>query len=933
MRYCCLLLLLLCSVWSNAQNVDFLGADFNSADSWRQERENFVTNDDGFLTDTSSIYDTDIISREIDGLVPENGDIRLRFQVRCNYDNSSVNNFHIYILANGNDPLDPDFRGFAIATGHKPNYKTYSLIYNNGGEIEVLANTDITITKKNPSLDVVRTANGMWYVNSRNIYSEPAGRFHLANTFVTTFSFTKTGARNFEIKFEEFSQTQNSNPQKSSVDSVKLLSPNTLRVFHNARLDEAVVADVRHYSMNGIHPESVDCRFWYSDIRFREMIPSGIPLDVRISGLADIWGNAVEPYSQILYQAGREDVVINEIMVDLSPAPFALPKNKYVEIFNASAQDLRLDGYRFYINDLEYELPDIIFPSGEYMILCANDTAFAKYGLYANILQESKLTVSDKTLILTNKTGAVVDSVTYSQKLYHDPTRQDGGYSIERRDPRNSCSGMENWHASTDLSGGTPGRKNSQFQVYVDNTIPVVVSYKTLSPNEFRIEFSEALWEAQVWLNGGLAESIVLAENTVTANFAHPMRKGANILMAQATDLCRTDGLTDTLSIDYEPFEVVSAYAVSSYQLIMTFSNDLDNVQTDNFVLSDGQIPILCEFTSDGRRNIMLTFADDFASDRKYSITILNLRNSISEAIHDTRISFRYHALAYGDLLINEVMYYPNVGEKRYVEVYNNSGSDVFLYGLTLRHHNAALDATKSAMSQSHSILRDGEYAVLAADTASVSSVYGAPSEALAYCPGLPALNTGKGYVVLVSADGEVLDSMYYEKSMHSTILQSVRGVALERVSVGEESLVTENWQSAQAEYGYATPGFRNSVSLVPDDDEIDEPLPELPSGEAVHMENQLIRPGDMDRAMCISLNFRRMNVCVSASIFDDNGRPRRSLITQEMVYPGYEILWDARDDHGSFCKMGIYIVLIKAWDPTGWTKTYKLACVVGSGR
>ncbi len=931
------LVLMMASVTAYSQKTDFMTPDFNSAHSWQQERDNFITNGEGFLSDTSSIYDTDIISRRIDGLVPEDGDLRLRFQVRCNFDNSSVNNFHVYIIANGADPTDPDFRGFAIGTGHKPNYKTYSLIYNNGGNIEVLANTDISITKKNPILDVQRSSNGVWYINSQKIYAEPAARYHLANTFITTFSFTKTGAGNFEIKFLEFSSSANRSAQKSQLDSVSIISPrniaSAIRIFNNARLDGAAAASAGNYSLNGRHPSKVDYRFYYTDLFFGEgCLASGVDLRLAASNLKDWRGNPVAPFSQTLYQAGREDIVINEIMVDLSPAPFALPKNKYVELFNASARDIRLEGYTFRINDLEYGLPDIVFPSGRYLILCASDTAFARYGLFANILQESRLTVADRTLFLVNKTGLIVDSVAYSQKLYHDPARKDGGYSMERRDPRNSCSGSENWHASTDLSGGTPGRQNSQYQIYVDTTLPSVLAYEAISPGQFRIDFSEPVSEAQFWLNGLKPESMLLEGSSATVTFSKPMRKGANTLTARATDLCRSVGAGDTISIRYEPFAVEAIHAVSPYQVIVSFSTGIAEVSTDNFVLSDGQIPILCEFTSDGRRFVMLSFADDFQSNRKYTLSIRNLGNSMGEIISGREIAFRYHALMPGDLLINEVMYYPRVGEKRYVEIYNNSGSDVFLYGLMLRHLSAGLDVSKTAILQSHSILPDGGYAVAAADTASVMEVYGAAADVMAYCPGLPALNTSKGYVVLLSAEGAVLDSMYYEKSMHSNILQSVRGVALERVSLEEESMGPGNWQSAQAGCGYATPGFRNSVCGDSDSGNEDEPMPGLTAGEEVVMENQLIRPGDMDRTLGISLNIPRREVCVSVSVYDDSGRQRRSVCTQEMVYPGYEISWDARDDHGSLCKAGIYVVLIKAWDPTGWTKNYKLACVVGTG-
>lgn len=928
------LVLMMASVTAYSQKTDFMTPDFNSAHSWQQERDNFITDSDGFISDTSHTYDTDVISRGIDGLLPENGDISLNFTVRCNYDNSSVNNFHIYIIANGNDPMDPDFRGFAVGTGHKPNYKTYSLIYNHGGNISVLANTDITITKKNPTLHVVRTSGGQWLINGNAVYTEPPARFHLSNTLVTTFSFNRTGAGNFGIRFNEFEQSIKPNHQKSHLDSAAIISRNVVRIFNNARLYASTAENRNNYSLNGKHPQKVDYRFYYTDLYFDDgCLSSGAELKLVAAGIRDFAGMDVEPFAQTFYQAGREDVVINEIMVDLSPAPFALPKNKYVELLNTSGRSLRLDGYTFCIGDLEYQLPDINFPPEGFLILCANDTAFARYGKCAGILQESRLTVSDKVLMLRNKIAGLVDSVAYSQKLYNDPTRQDGGYSMERRDPLNSCSGNANWHASTDLSGGTPGRQNSQYQVYVDTSIPEVMQCVAISPGKFSVEFSEPVAEAIFSLNGIAPNEVSISGGSALVTFPKPMRRGINELSASATDLCRTVGPVCAISLEYTPFAVESLHAISPYQLIITFSGDVGDVSTENFILSDGQMPFLCEYTSDGRRNLMLSFADDFVSDRKYSLSISHLCNAMGECIDGQSISFRHHALQPGDLLINELMYYPNVGEKRYVEIYNNSGGDVFLYGLMLRHHSAALDVHREAMVQSHGILPDGGYAVVAADTASVSSVYGADADKMAHCPGLPALNTGKGYVVLLSAAGQQLDSVYYEKSMHSSILQSVRGVALERVSPDAASMDPGNWQSAQAEFNYATPGRRNSVAVDYGYEGEHQDPEDGQGGEEVAVENRLICPGNMDRAMCISLNFARRDVCVSASVYDDNGRPMRNLVTQEMAYQGYRLLWDGISDHGSICRVGIYVVVIKVWDPTGWSKTYKLPCVVGTGR
>jgi len=906
----------------------------NDAGSWQQQRINFITNGNGYLTDTSTYYDTDVISRNVDGLYPECGDMSLSFTVKCGYDNSSVNNFLIYIIANGPDPQDSLFRGFAIGTGFRPNYKALSLIYNEGGDITVLANTGINIGRTLRQLKVCRSSMGVWSVDDAEIYTEPIPRFHLADHLIAAFSFTRTGAGNLQIRFDDFSRTEKTAQIKPRIDSALVVDPNTIRIYHNARLNPESAADISHYSVNGVHPIKAVHQFYFTDITFSDLREAaGRDIALSVNGLADCGGVPVPEYRQILHQAGYQQIVINEIMVDLSPAPFALPKAKYVELWNASASAFRLDGYTFAVGDYIYQIPDMELHGGEYLILCANDTSFARYGKFANILQESRLTVSPRTVVLRNKLGCVVDSLTYSDRMYNDPSRRYGGYSMERRDPYNNCTGTANWQASTDLSGGTPGRQNSQYSIYVDNTIPRLIGCQAITPTRFSMQFSEPVQGVTAALNGGatIPASHIDGAGAIV-EFPQALSNGANTITISPVDVCGTQGAGYTVSISYLPFRMESVYAISPYQLLMNFSTGLADMGTDNFRLSDGQIPILAEYTSDGRSSILLTFADDFISGKKYSVTVSGLRNQLQELIDRRDFQFRYHAPQYGDVVINEIMYYPNAGAKRYVELYNRSGADVFPFGFQLRHYTADGNTMKAALCTSHHMLEDGGYAVLCADTLAVAEYYSAAEGSLYMCPQMPALNTSKGYVVLASADGVTLDSVYYEKSMHSTIIQNIRGVALERVDVEGGSLDAQNWTSAQSGYYYATPGFRNSVSWGSESDRPDGNNGNIPVQE-LSMENQLLRPGDADRQLMITLNIPRADVCVSATVYDDNGRPMRNLVTQEMIYPGYQLFWDGIGDHGSICKAGMYVVLIKAWDPTGWTHNYKLVCVVGTGR
>ena len=83
----------------------------------------------------------------------------------------------------------------------------------------------------------------------------------------------------------------------------------------------------------------------------------------------------------------------------------------------------------------------------------------------SDFIKTSKLTVAGKFLALKNADGQIIDSLTYSVSLYNDDDKKSGGFSMERIDPENTCYQQNNWKASQNLSGGTPGEKNSVYNL------------------------------------------------------------------------------------------------------------------------------------------------------------------------------------------------------------------------------------------------------------------------------------------------------------------------------------------------------------------------------------------------------------------------------------------------------------------------------------
>jgi hypothetical protein len=78
----------------------------------------------------------------------------------------------------------------------------------------------------------------------------------------------------------------------------------------------------------------------------------------------------------------------------------------------------------------------------------------------------------------------------YDVSSYGDAALSKGGRSMEKIDPDN-LSDSNNWKASTDESGGTPGRENSVNGTNTDNIPPYILKVEMIDEYSIRILFSE----------------------------------------------------------------------------------------------------------------------------------------------------------------------------------------------------------------------------------------------------------------------------------------------------------------------------------------------------------------------------------------------------------------------------------------------------------
>lgn len=249
-----------------------------------------------------------------------------------------------------------------------------------------------------------------------------------------------------------------------------------------------------------------------------------------------------------LLSQNRYDVVITEIMADPSP-PVALPNVEWVEIRNVSTRPVQLQNWR--IGDagsLSGPMTAYLLAPDSVVILCSNTAANLMTGLGSVIPVNSfpSLDNDGDLLRLRAADGTTMHAVAYTKDWYGNEIKSAGGWTLEITDPRNPCTGSNNWKASTHPAGGTPGRTNTTNQTITDQQSPKLLRAYTTDSLTMVLVFDEGLDSISAastthyQISGGLqiTQALVMPPlfNQVQIRLSQPMQT-QTIYTIQATQV------------------------------------------------------------------------------------------------------------------------------------------------------------------------------------------------------------------------------------------------------------------------------------------------------------------------------------------------------------------------------------------------------------
>ncbi|RMG80115.1 MAG: hypothetical protein D6714_15280 [Bacteroidetes bacterium] len=844
---------------------DFSDGNLTDNPAWQGNPDHFIVNAAGQLQLNAPAAGSSRLWAPV--LLPDSAVWEIF--VEMDFAPSNLNRLRIYLQLDDPDPDNAN--GYFLEIGETGSQDALRFFRKNGASETLLATGTPGAVASEPAifrLRVEKTAAGAWAFKTNYAGATPDDiEFEIFDdTFAGGNRFfllecNYTASRTDKFFFDDLAiRPLLPDTQPPVLAGVEAVSETRLSVFFDEKLAPDAANPARFSVNNAIgNPLSVTpdpLSPGTLSLLFDQPFESLKTYTLTAADISDVAGNVAPTQSADFVFVKKEapapaDLLINEIMADPSPA-IGLPPFEYVEIYNRSAKIIDLAGLGFDSGGDPVPLPDFVLFPGEYVVLCDADhtAAFEPFGAVVGLSAFPALVNSGARLTLSDTSGAVIHAVEYSDEWFGGSAKKEGGWSLELVSPFRICRDDNNWRASENLAGGTPGVRNSVFRDDPDETPPTLdrAWMDATRPDEVWLFFSEKMNQASLADAGNYAFSGGLSLSGVVV----PKKEDGVVLL--------------TLSENPEPQK----------KYTVTVGGDVSD----------------CLGNVIGTEN-----SADFGLPEKAEP---------------------------GDVVLNEILFNPRPGGSDFVELYNRSSKILEVGDWLIGNLQAGADTQLVAIETPFLFLPD-TYLVLSESPANIRLNYEVSRPQWMLKNDMPAFNNDAGNVTLAGVafpDPVVLDAFDYDENMHHPLLKDAEGVSLERIRPDLPTNASDNWHSAAETAGFATPTAQNSQFL------------ELSPGEApqvVWLPYQNFSPdGDGYRDfLSIQYTLDEPGFVGTVQVFDTSGRLVKDLARNVLMEVSGQFQWDGTTDESRLAPVGIYIVFMRIFSPSGDVRTFKKTCAI----
>ncbi len=493
--------------YCHAQFVDnFSDGDFTINPAWTGDNSKFIINTGKLKLQAQAASESAFLSVPSQAIHKSSWE----FYLQMDFTPSSTNQVKIYLVADHSN-LNGTLNGYFIKAGNTA--REISLYRQSGTtETEIIDGLDdrINLPLVKIKIRVTRSESGLW-----QLFSDvgPSGTYSSEGTF-TDNTFTNasyfgiqciyTSTRSDKFWFDDFIVTGTTVPDTTPpvVQSVTTNNAQQVSLLFSEPVESSSSQNSSNFSLENIGaPASIDLSQDQKTLtlNFLKSFVNGVTYPLHVSNVKDLAGNVIKPsiINCLFFQpvpVHNKDIIFTELFPDPSPQ-IGLPNAEFVEIYNRSNDPFNIGGWKITDGSSTGIFPSQIILPGEYWIITAISSVnlFTSLGKTIGLSNFPTLNNDGDTFVIRNPNNLTIDSVSYNLNWYRDVDKQQGGWTLELIDPKNPCGEQDNWIASEDPKGGSPGRQNAVFADKPDLSPPVLMTVFPESSTKLLLTFNEKL--------------------------------------------------------------------------------------------------------------------------------------------------------------------------------------------------------------------------------------------------------------------------------------------------------------------------------------------------------------------------------------------------------------------------------------------------------
>lgn len=377
------------------------------------------------------------------------------------------------------------------------------------------------------------------------------------------------------------------------------------------------------------------------------------------------------------------------------------------------------------------------------------------------------------------------------------------------------------------------------------------------------------------------------------------------------------------LSPDDEPPVLVFWQFEGPRELFLRFSEPiLTDFNPSSFIFS---IPISIDSVLGEGPELRLLFQEDFPANEWVQMSVLNLIDCTgNEFTSDQEIDILRPAKAeIGDVLLNELLFNPQTGDPKFIELYNKTSKflEVGSWSLANLDDAGEVDQLRQISEKSVVIPPLGFIAITTDSTKLQSRFPKSRNGNFLQINSLPSYPISGGTVVLLNSDGAKVEVFSYDEDLHHPLLRDSKGVSLERISPDSPVETAGIWQSASGTQDFGTPGKPNSQVF---EDEFME--------EIITINPEVFDPEGRNGQTFTTISYQLSDPgwFGTFTIYDLSGRKINVLTQNQLLGADGIFIWTGTNSQGKKMNVGYYVLLAEFYHPDSRTQVIKKTVVIG---